>query len=48
MSFVRTMSSGANIMPAMPAALTAAARLSSGDAEERTSRPPTAEGLYIR
>ena len=48
MSFVRTMSMGAKITPAIPAALTAAARLNSGEAEERISKPPTADGLYIR
>ena len=47
-SFVRTMSSGARMIPAMPAALTAAMRLAKGEGEERMSRPPMADGMGIK
>lgn len=40
MSFVRAMSRGARIMPAIPAAETETAREVSGDGEERMSSPP--------
>ena len=47
-SFVRAMSIGARTMPAIPAALTAANRLAKGDGEDRTSMPPTVDGVGIR
>ena len=42
-SFVRAMSKGANNKPAIPAAPAAAAKLDSGEEEERMSRPPVAD-----
>ena len=47
-SRVRATSKGAKMMPAMPAAPTAAKRLAKGDGEERISRPPIAEGIGRR
>lgn len=47
-SLVRAMSIGARMTPAMPAALTAVARLIKGFGDEVTSRPPTADGIDIR
>lgn len=40
MSFVRAISRGASITPAIPAAETATAREESGDGEESMSSPP--------
>ena len=47
-SFVRAISSGANRIPAIPAAPTAATKLAIGNGEERMSRPPMTEGIGIR
>lgn len=43
MSFVRAISTGARIIPAIPAAETATKREATGDGEEETSRPPIVE-----
>lgn len=40
MSFVRAISRGASIIPAIPAAETATVREASGDGDDITSRPP--------
>ncbi len=40
MSFVRAMSNGARMIPAMPAAETATAKEASGDDDDSTSSPP--------
>jgi len=47
-SRVRAISIGANMTPAIPAALTAVARLIKGFDDEVTSSPPTADGIDIR
>lgn len=48
MSFVRAVSSGARMIPAIPAALTAAIRLAMGEGDERISKPPIADGIGIK
>lgn len=47
-SHVRAMSTGASITPAIPAALTTAARLIKGLGDDVMSRPPTADGIDIK
>lgn len=44
-NLVLAISSGASRRPAIPAALTAAAKLVKGDGEERTSRPPMLDDI---
>ena len=43
MSFVRAISRGARMIPAMPAAETATVKEASGECEDSTSRPPAYE-----
>lgn len=46
-SFVRTISRGAKMAPAMPAALTATIKLAMGESEFRTSMPPAPPALAV-
>ena len=48
MSTVRAMSMGARRIPVMPAAPTAVSKLVMGYGDDKTSKPPTADGMLIR